>query len=116
MQRLSAPLALALTLALAAPATAQDAPEAPRNPELSEGFSLLEEGARLMLRGLVEELAPALRELEDGFRQLQELVGDMALYHAPEVLPNGDILIRRRTPLDRVVPDLPSEPGAEIEL
>jgi hypothetical protein len=31
--------------------------------------------------------------------QLTELLGDLSGWHAPEVLENGDILIRRRQPL-----------------
>ena len=114
MARIVTPAALALSLALTGPAVAQDDPPKPRNPDLSEGLGLMEQGTRLMLRGLMEELGPALREMEEGFGALQEMLGDMTLYHAPEVLPNGDILIRRRTPLE---PDAPeAEPGAEIEL
>ena len=114
MVRIVTPAALALSLVLAGPALAQDSQPAPRNPDLSEGLGLLEQGTRLMLRGLMEELGPALREMEEGLGALQEMLGDMTLYHAPEVLPNGDILIRRRTPLEPGAPE--PEPGAEIEL
>ncbi|MBD3764479.1 MAG: AAA+ family ATPase, partial [Rhodobacterales bacterium] len=62
----------------------------------------IEEGARLMLRGLMSELDPtlqemgrALQELEPALRALVETMGDIRWYEAPEVLPNGDILIRR---------------------
>ena len=87
-------LALALTLALAAPAAAEE------DSPMRDGWSLIEEGTRLMLRGLRDELDPMLRDL-------QEKLGDLSAYHPPEILPNGDILIRRRTPL---------EPSEEIEL
>ena len=65
-----------------------------------EGFSLLQEGTRMMLRGLMAELEPGLRELQDR-------IGDLSAYHPPEILPNGDIIIRRKEPLD---------PSEEIEL
>lgn len=68
-----------------------------------------------MLRGFMTEVEPQMRELERGFEALEpELQGfldrmrDMTRYHPPEVLPNGDILIRRRQaddPEDEVVPD-----------
>lgn len=86
--------------------------------EMSEGVDLLEQGARLLLRGLMQELAPALREMESGLRELEALMGDFSLYHAPEILPNGDILIRRRTPV-APPPDqgeAAPAPGEEIEL
>lgn len=85
-------LALALILAAVTPAAAQQ-------DDASEGLGLLQEGARSLLRGLMEELEPALRNFSD-------TVGDLSAYHLPEILPNGDIIIRRRVPL---VP----EPGAE---
>lgn len=58
---------------------------------MSEGLSLLEEGTRLFLRGLMAEIEPALDELRQGLMALDG-------YHAPEILPNGDIIIRRKTP------------------
>lgn len=74
---------------LAAPAQAQ-------NDDLSEGVDLLEKGATLLLRGLMSEMSPALQELEHALR-------DLSVYHAPEILPNGDILIRRKVPLDNEI-------------
>lgn len=71
-----------------------------------------------MLRGFAEDAAPHLRNLE---RQLQQIEPEierfwdslrgMAQYHPPEILPNGDILIRRRQPDDAP----PSEDQAEPE-
>ena len=90
--RILAPAAVFLSL-LAPPAAAEE-------DGLREGLSLLQEGTRLMLRGLMAELEPGLRELQDR-------IGDLSAYHPPEILPNGDILIRRKDPL---------EPGEEIEL
>ncbi|GIT89863.1 hypothetical protein JANAI62_06530 [Jannaschia pagri] len=85
---------------LALPAAAQEA-DAP---------SAMERGLRLFLDGLMQEMEPALRDLEglaeeaapllEGLQQdLSETLGDLNAYHAPEVLPNGDILIRRKEPL-----------------
>lgn len=108
MTRWTLPLLLCLTLA---PAWAQDSPE----PE--EGPSLMERGAELFLRGLMDEMDPALREMEDALRgmepelrQLIEMIGDLRNYEAPEKLPNGDIIIRRKP-----VPPAPLKDG-EIEL
>ncbi len=103
--------ALALPLA-AAPVLAQDAE--PETPETDEGFSLMEEGARMIFRGLLNEMGPALDEME-GFAedvqpalrqfaeemgpalaQLMHLIDEVGYYTPPEVLPNGDIIIRRR--------------------
>ena len=91
-------LILALGLALSGPALAQEAEE--------EGRSLMEEGARLFWEGIRREMGPALRDLMDQ-------VGDLSAYHSPEVLPNGDIIIRRKTPQE--LQDAPA-PDGEIEL
>ena len=93
-------LALILTLGLVLPASAQ---EAPRDP--GEGSDLFSEGTRLLLEGLMQQLAPALRELRD-------TLDGIDAYHPPEVLPNGDIIIRRKTPL---VPEDPTE-DREVEI
>ena len=74
--------------------------------DLSEGLDLLSQGTQLLLRGLMGEIEPTLRELETALRE-------MHLYHPPEVLPNGDIIIRRRVP--KTVDPQPGENG-DIEL
>lgn len=119
-------LALALCIA-ATPTLAQEV--APSPPAEDDGFSLMEEGAKLVLRGLMTEMEPALDEMgqalslmEPAFKeigpklqQLIAIVDDFKNYDAPVMLPNGDILIRRNAPL---VPELEVTPGpnGEIEL
>lgn len=98
--------AVALLLA-AAPLSAQE----DRNggaTDMEEGFSLLEEGTKLLLRGLMSEMEPAIRDLQDALRNLDA-------YHPPEVLPNGDIIIRRKEPL-RPEGDDRTGPDGEVEL
>jgi hypothetical protein len=125
-------IVLALCLA-AAPALAQEAP-APAPESGGDGFSLMEEGAKLVLRGLMDEMEPALdemgkaldeigpaleglgRDIAPKLRQLIALVDDFGNYDAPVMLPNGDILIRRNAPLVPVEPDLVPGPNGEIEL
>ena len=109
--------ALILALMLAGPLAAQTegAPDCPllapgceRLPRLLEDF---ERDMAPLLRDLQREAEPRLRDLErdlapllDGLgrrvdpilRDLADLMGDLSGWEAPEVLPNGDILIRRR--------------------
>ncbi|MBT52904.1 MAG: hypothetical protein CMF72_05825 [Mameliella sp.] len=110
--------ALVLSL-LAAPVAAQ---------QDDDGLNLMEEGARLFLRGLMTEMEPALKELDEVTREMQPLLRDFAVemgpaladllekvedwtvYHPPEMLDNGDILIRRREPLTPEAPDPESGP------
>ena len=69
-----------------------------------QGRDLMSEALRLFMKGLMSEMEPAFEDLEG-------LLQNLDVYHPPEVLPNGDIIIRRKTPIDKV----PSEDG-EIEL
>ncbi len=96
-------IAVALCLWIADPASAQDTRQADPPSDLSQGFDLLGEGARLLFRGLMAEMEPALQEMgeqlkamEPMLRSLAEMIGDIRNYDAPEKLPNGDILIRRK--------------------
>lgn len=107
------PLALSLCLT---PALAQDAAPVPSG-EVQDGFSLMEEGARLLLKGLMSSMEPAmedmghaLSEMEPALRDLMAMMGDIGNYHAPEKLGNGDIIIRRKQPSE-----LPPA-GPEIDL
>ncbi|MEL7115272.1 MAG: hypothetical protein AAGP08_06700 [Pseudomonadota bacterium] len=89
-------------------------PLSAKDSEMREGLDLLSEGTQLLLRGLMTEIEPALRDLEDVLGELDGFIGDLGAYHAPEVLPNGDILIRRKDPKPTAPP--PSGRGPEIEL
>lgn len=91
----------------------------------------MERGAQLFFEGLMQEMAPALDELtelmEEAGPALQEFitqmgpklktvledVEDWSDYSAPEVLPNGDIIIRRKPDAPQ---DLPEDtPPVEVE-
>lgn len=109
----------------AVPLAAQEAAEE------EEGRSLIEEGARLFFEGIQREMGPTLKglqeraqEMEPALRQfveemgpalhdLMSEVGNLSAYHAPEVLPNGDIILRRKTPHE--IQDAPIQEG-EIDL
>jgi hypothetical protein len=75
----------------------------------------MDEGMMRVLKGMVEEMDPmkeVLRNLFESmgpaFLELQGVIGDLTNYHKPEVLPNGDIIIRRKIPLV-VEPPVPEE-------
>jgi hypothetical protein len=105
--------ALAIALTLAVPAAAQQA-----DTPAEDGWSLMERGAGLLMEGLRNEMEPTLQEMADAFagaeplfRDLVGMMDDLTSYHAPEVLPNGDILIRRKTPAE-----IAADPSPDIEL
>ena len=68
-----------------------------------DGSSLMERGAQDFLEGLLKEMQPAWREMQ-GFMnemgpamiELMDQVKDWSTYEAPEILDNGDIIIRRK--------------------
>ena len=66
----------------------------PAVAEEDRGRDLMAEALRLFMKGLIEEMEPAV----EGF---EGLLDDLSAYHAPEVLPNGDIIIRRKQPLEQ---------------
>ena len=109
MKRLGAMLAVTLLAAL--PAGAETGTDKSVDGGVEEGFSLLEEGAKIIMREMLDEMEPALRDLATR-------VGDLSRYHAPEMLPNGDIIIRRkREPMGPELPGAdPMGPNGEIEL
>ena len=116
MKPLSAPAVLLALMLTALPVAAQDqaVPPPEEGQSADEGLSLMERGARMFLEGMRREMAPALQDLralvdtmgpamQDFLREmgpaLADLlgrVGDLSAYEAPELLPNGDIIIRRK--------------------
>lgn len=91
MRVLACILALSIT-----PAFAQE--------DETQGRDLMAEALRLFMKGLMDEMEPALDDLSG-------LLDNFDAYYPPEVLPNGDIIIRRKTPLE---PD--PDDGGEIDL
>ncbi len=125
MKRIVPILAIALMTAL--PAGAQDTPEAaPPDSSEDSGLSLIERGAKMFLEGLMQEVEPTVKDLRGmaenmqpalrdfaermgpAFADILGQIGDLSAYHAPEILPNGDIIMRKKTPqelLDDAVPE-----------
>lgn len=113
-------------IALCASPLAAETPVQPA-PEDDEGFSLMEEGAKLFMRGIMSEMEPALDEmgkaldemkpgleaLQPKLRELMALVGDLQNYHAPEKLPNGDIIMRRKSE-QQIMLDKLDQDGVEL--
>lgn len=73
-------------------------------PEIEEGWV---EGLS-DLQGLMDEIGPSLQsflaEMGPALAEIADQVQDWSVYELPEILPNGDIILRRKTPLS------PSDP------
>lgn len=68
-----------------------------------DGRSMMERGAQEFLEGLLREMEPAWLEFQafidamgPALAELMEEVKDWSVYEPPEVLENGDIIIRRK--------------------
>ncbi len=94
------PFAATLMLA-AAPASADqnDAPSSP--PPSEEELQELGDLAQRWMRGFAEKMSPMVEQLRD-------MVDDLNAYEAPEMLPNGDIIIRRKPETPVEDPENPS--------
>ena len=93
-----------------------------------DGLTLMERGAQLFLEGILKEVEPAMEDLKDlaeemepalkdfansmgpALADLLDQVEDWSAYEAPEILPNGDIILRKK-----VAEETPPENG-DIEL
>ena len=95
------PLILAAGLAfMPLPALAQTSPELRLPEELDE-----------TLRRMMDELKPALKQMFEMIESF-EGVDDLRHYQMPEVLPNGDIIIRRRLDAPDYSPPAPEDPAS----
>lgn len=113
-------LAIPMVTPMVPPVMAQEAA-----PKEDEGFDLMQEGAKLLFRGLMAEMEPAITEMgkalqdvEPAMKELLSLIDDLRNYDAPRMMPNGDIVIPRRKTAPALPDGLLPEPGAngEIEL
>lgn len=112
--------ALILTVFLACPALAEETPPPDQGDQGDQGMSLMQQGAEMLLRHMMskvdpglEDMAQALKEAQPNLMKLMALIDDIKNYHAPEVLQNGDILIRRKTPAELQPKALP-EGGIDL--
>ena len=111
-------VALILALALAPlPALAQETPTP--EAEAEEGPSLMERGLALFFEGFRQELEPALEGMGDALTEMKPamdsimgMIDDMTNYQMPEMLENGDIIIRRKPEAPPVEP--PAAPGTDL--
>lgn len=108
MKRFAVIFALAFT---PLPSIAQEADIPPALNDLADSM-------RELLEGFTNDVAPLMEEFSEEvtpmFERLAEELKGLNAYHPPEVLPNGDIIIRRKTPKELDAPDAPkTKPGPD---
>lgn len=102
--------------------------------EQENGRGLMERGADMFLEGLRREMSPAmdnlrglaeefgpsmrgfLREMGPAFAGILDEVKDWSRYHPPEILPNGDIILRRKPDPGPEPEPAPSPPAAPTDI
>lgn len=107
-------IALALCAALTAPvAQAESAlDEALRDFERQTEEFLKEDLLGPDARAAVERLLPMIESLME---RLPIVIDNLPEYELPEILPNGDIIIRRKRKLPKINPDAPPLPQDGIK-
>ena len=91
---------LFLILAVLVPLSARADGDAQRGADLVEqGMTLLMQSLMDQMKPTLEEIAPKLQELAPQLEVLRDKIIDFSAYELPEVLPNGDILIRKKQPV-----------------
>lgn len=116
---------IALLCLFSTPSLAEESAEDNGRPLIEEGLRLFMEGmmremqpALEDLEGMADEMRPALRdfmrEMGPALARLLSDIEDLSAYEPPEILPNGDIIIRRKPPQDEVEPA--PQPEDEIEI
>jgi len=106
-------IAIAALIALAPPVFAQDSGDGrPLMPFLEEWSERTED----MMRELMDEIGPEMErmmsEVVPHLQELTELLGGLDNYELPEILPNGDIIIRRRDDAPPLPDDFMNDNGA----
>lgn len=106
--------AFALTLS-ALPLAAQETPAEPETSLWDWGWSLFGDSVTQELepladmKALMEQFGPAVAPTME---KMMALVDDMTNYEMPEMLENGDIIIRRKPDAPVVTP--PADQGVEL--
>jgi len=96
------PLAAAALMAtLASPITARSEPKLGPPGGLDD-----------MLREMMEDFGPTIEDLIGLMRAFED-IDDPRHYQMPEILPNGDIIIRRRPDAPEFRPDPPADDAPE---
>lgn len=109
MSRIITPALLGFALAVT-PFAAHAEEKAP----LTDQLERFEREADELSAQALETIEDFVKLLEPMFESLALFIDDLPSYHAPETLPNGDIIIRRKREGDTLTdPNAPSDGATE---
>lgn len=109
---------------------------APAQSVPEPGYSQMEKGAQMFLDGMMREMAPALeslsglaekmgpamrgfaKEMGPALGEILDRVEDWSDYEPPQMLPNGDIIIKRKPepPSDERPPAIYLDENPQVEI
>lgn len=111
------PLVLSALLLIPLPALAQEAEaEEPLLPFLEEFADRTEELMRDFMDEMTPEMERLMAEIMPRLQSLTDALGGLSAYEMPEVLPNGDIIIRRKPDAPELPEDFLDEQNNPIDL
>ncbi|QOL81462.1 DUF2059 domain-containing protein [Pseudooceanicola spongiae] len=114
-------IALALSVPLALPLSAMAEETTPPTSKMQDGLRQFFEGLSDGVGDLTDKTGPALQnflqQMGPAFEDILGEIKDFSKYEAPQVLPNGDILIRRKDEAPEYMPPVPGEnPDGSVDL
>jgi hypothetical protein len=90
---------------------------APASADFLKDFEQFSEESQKFLEGWVDKIGPSIEAFGPTLDTLLEKIDNWSFYELPEVLPNGDIIIRRKQSAPKLAPPPVQKPDdSAIEL
>ncbi len=83
---------------------------APASADFLKDFEQFSEESQKFLEGWVDKIGPSIEAFGPALDTLMEKIDDWTFYELPEVLPNGDIIIRRKQSAPKLAPPPAQKP------
>jgi len=89
----------------------------PASAGLLKDFEQFSEDSQKLLEGWVDKIGPSMEAFGPTLDMLLDKIDDWTFYELPEVLSNGDIIIRRKQSAPKIVPPavpVPEDDAVEL--
>ncbi len=84
---------------------------APASADFLKDFEQFSKESQKFLEGWVDKIGPSIEAFGPTLDTLLEKIDDWTFYELPEMLPNGDIIIRRKKSAPKIAP--PAKPAPD---